>query len=140
MALKTGTEKTDVSAPTSTPAEAPATPPAAVQTTVLELALYKIYTWGGVSYEKGKPYRFTNSDAMILLAEQDLGRPVWKLYQKPVQRVAQENKVVDATTVRAPVPVDDIGDVSSIPGEKRINVGDDSEIADILDRGGDVTV
>lgn len=53
-------------------AEAPAKP-ANDGTTILELALYKIYTWGANTYEAGKPYRFRNADAMQLMSEQDLG-------------------------------------------------------------------
>jgi hypothetical protein len=102
-------------------------------TTVLELSLYAKYTWGNVTYEKGKPYRFKNSDAMILMGELDHGRPIWRVYQPPVQRQAPRNEVVDATMISAPVPVDEFGQsVGPRMPPKRIEVGDDSEIADIL--------
>lgn len=116
---------------------------------MLELALYKIYTWGAMTYEAGKPYRFRNADAMILLAEQDLGRPIWKLWRKPVPKAAPKNEPVDVTMVHAPIPVNELGEVSTAPvgapADKRIDVGDDSEIADILqkdrpDSSEDVTV
>jgi hypothetical protein len=128
MALKT--EKTETKAP-----EQPVAPP---QTTVLELALYKQYTWQGETYEKGKPYRFRSVDAMKLLAEQDTGRPVWKLYQAPKPRQAPVNEVVDATNVQAGPPE---LPVVTLPS-RRIDVGTDDEIKDILgaDSGGDVTV
>lgn len=112
-------------------------------TTVLELALYKVYTWGLNTYEQGKPYRFKNSDAMVLLAEQDTGRPVWKLYRKPVPKQAPKTEVVDATMVHAPVPVEEfVLKANGTVGPKRIEIGDDSEIADILpvDSSDNVTV
>lgn len=121
MALKTAEQKADASSP--------------VQTTVLELAMYKQYTWQDVTYEKGKPYRFRTADAMILLQEQDAGRPVWKQYIAPKPRVAPRNEVVDATDQRTSGEPIDV-----LTGGKRIEVGDDSEIKDILDAGGDVTV
>jgi len=127
MALKT--EKTvDASAPP---------PVSRVETTVLELALYKNYTWGNITYEKGKPYRFRNSDAMILLGEHDTGRPIWRIYQKPIPRQAPRNEIVDATSITAPLPIEEPGGLKT---EKRIDVGTDDEIADILNRDGDITV
>lgn len=136
MALKAATEKLTEAKPQS---------PVAQQTTVLELALYKIYTWGGVTYEKGKPYRFKNSDAMVLLAEQDTGRPVWRLYRPEKPKQAPKNEIVDATNIKAPTPLDEFGTPLSVAAleQKRIDVGDDSEIADIIgkeDSSGDVTV
>jgi len=138
MALKT--EKTDVSVETKPQPTAP--PPA---TTVLELALYKIYTWGGVTYEGGKPYRFNNIDAMRLLAEQDMERPVWKIHQPAKPKQAPKNEIVDATRNRVTNPVDELVETipATIPSPKRIDVGNDSEIADILAKtedSGDVTV
>lgn len=134
MALKTAAEKAAALATTEQPKT--------VQTTILELAMYKQYTWGGITYEAGKPYRFRSEDAMILLAETDADRPVWKIYSPPKIQQAPKNEVVDATLKRAvATPVDEIG----LPA-KRIDVGSDSEIADILeqttalDQQGDVTV
>jgi hypothetical protein len=114
-------------------------PAAKPDTTVLELALYTQYTWQGETYEKGKPYRFRTVDAMQLLAETDTGRPIWKLYQAPKPRVAPKNEVVDATGVQAGIPDEP---VHFSPPRKRIEVGDDSEIQDILGKteGGDITV
>jgi hypothetical protein len=134
MALKT--EKAD--AP-------PVAPP---DTTVLELALYKIYTWGNITYEGGKPYRFKNSDAMVLLSERDTDRPVWKIHKPTRTKQAPKNEIVDATSISAPVPVDEFGTPTlgkplTTPVKKRIDVGTDDEIADILsrpDESGDVTV
>ena len=129
MALKT--EKTDVS-PEATKA-------APVQaTTVLELAMYKMYTWGGVTYEAGKPYRFRSQDAMMLLSETDMDRPIWKIYQQPKAKQVPKNEVVDATSAHASLPVEELG---GVPSEKRLEVGSDDEIADILNPSdGDVTV
>jgi len=127
------------------PEEAPAVANPHANTTVLELALYKIYTWQGVTYERGKPYRFKNSDAMILLGEHDHGRPVWRIYTPPTKKSAPRNEIVDATRVQAQLPVDEFGTVLVAPDttKKRIDVGTDDEISDILSRpddGGDVTV
>jgi len=133
MALKTSDK------PAATPAQPPFT-----QTTVLELALYKLYTWQNNTYEQGKPYRFRNEDAMLLLGEQDLGRQVWKLYQPPKKREAPKHEIVDATRVVATRPVEDVGFGTLNKASGRIEVGTDDEIQDILERneegGGDVTV
>jgi len=110
--------------------------PVKPNTTVLELAMYTQYTWQGETYEKGKPYRFKTEDAMQLLAETDTGRPIWKLYQAPKPRVAPKNEVVDATGVKAGTLDAAMG---MPPASRRIDVGDDSEIKDILE-GGDITV
>lgn len=112
---------------------------------VLELALYKIYTWQGNTYEKGKPYRFNYADAMLLLAEQDHDRAVWRLYQKPVKREAPKEEVVDATRVRANVPESDLGFMTGNTrrdGKGRIEIGSDDEIQDLLQPSddGNVTV
>ena len=136
MALKTA-EKVETQRPVDPTAN----------TTVLELSLYTKYTWGNVTYEKGKPYRFKNSDAMVLLGERDLDRPIWKMYHPPAARQAPRNEIVDATMRSAPIPVDEFGQdvqLSAPPKPKRLDIGDDSEIADILnqqdDDGGNVTV
>ena len=119
-------------------------------TTVLELSFYKKYTWQGHTYEGGQPYRFRNEDAMLLLAEQDYGRQVWRVYRAPLnqrkQQAANEPPVImDATGVSVPPVVDEWGIVSVPKDKRRIDVGNDDEIADILsqvatDEGGDVTV
>jgi len=123
-------------------AEAPAKPNDG--TTILELALYKIYTWGANTYEQGKPYRFKNADAMQLMSEQDLGRPVWKIYRPVKVREVQKVEVMDATSVTASLPVEDPTVLRPDPKAKRIDVGSDDEIQDILknvgDDSGDVTV
>ena len=121
------------------------TPEVAAQTTVLELALYKKYTWQGFTYEANKPYRFKNTDAMMLLNEQDLGRPVWRIYRPPVARRQTKAEIVDATDVQVAPPVDEFGVVKIDSPNKRIDIGNDDEIADILNKPeqnaeGDVTV
>ena len=107
---------------------APAAPaPAPQDTMVLELDLYSNYNRGGVAYVKGKQYRFSRENALTLLSEQDLGRPVWKIFRvKPVQKA--EEKVVDYTeAVIAPVLEPIVG--SEVPN--KIEIGDDSELADL---------
>lgn len=135
MALKTtGAEKP------------PETPPPA--TVMLELSLYTHYTWGGVTYEKGTAYRFTQTDALALLSEEDYGRPIWRRFTPPKPKRAVNMPVVDQTEVRAVRTRQSLEDAAysgaaPIPG-KRIDVGTDEEIADILarpeDLSGDVTV
>lgn len=134
MALKTSKSDSGVSTP-----EAPSQP----ETVILELALYKIYTWRGIRYEEGKPYRFKASDAMILLAEHDVGRPVWRLYRPEKPKVAPKKEIVDATAVHVPLPIEDplvLTDANA--PQKRIDIGDESEIADIVGQvdDGNVTV
>ena len=117
--------------------------PSLSETTVLELALYQIYTWQFNTYEKGKPYRFRNSDAMILLSEQDLGRPIWRLYRPPLKKQTPKAEIVDATQVVASLPVEEPMFGTLNKEQRRIEIGDDSEIADLLpkdDSSGDVTV
>jgi hypothetical protein len=130
--------KSDLSGTASGTSSAAATLPPPT-TTVLELALYKKYTWQGTTYDAGKPYRFRNQDAMILLAEHDTGRPVWKIWRPAPPKEAPKNEVQDATSVQAQLPIEEPG-VTLPP--RRIDVGDDSEIADILtvSNEGDVTV
>jgi hypothetical protein len=103
-------------------------PLSAEDTVTLELELYQNYTIHGEVYTKGTPYRFLRADAMHLLAERDLNRPVWRIYRPaPVIR-EKVTEVVDAT--RRTVPTEF---VHGVPLEtRRIEVGDDSEIADIL--------
>jgi hypothetical protein len=109
-------------------------------TAVLELALYKKYTWGTTTYEAGKPYRFRHQDAMVLLSEQDTGRPIWRLYTPERPKVVPSNEPQDKTWVQALPPVENLS--VTPPPAKRIEIGDDSEIADILQTTseGDVTV
>lgn len=139
MALRDGTTpKTPVVA--EKPAEA-------APTTLLELALYTHYTWGGVTYEKGTAYRFAQQDAMALLGELDCGRPIWRQYTPPRKKVPTVMPVVDSTEVRAVRSRQSLEEAALRGGTpvKRIEVGTDEEIADILnqpdgDAAGDVTV
>ena len=117
--------------------------PVQSDTTVLELALYTQYTWLGTTFVKGKPYRFKNADAMQLLSEQDYGRPVWSLYRPPTKAAAAMNSVVDATNITVPEPDEEPLPGTLDTGRKRIEVGTDDEIADILGKvedEGNVTV
>jgi hypothetical protein len=116
--------------------------PANDDTTVLELALYKIFMWQDRKFEAGKPYRFKNADAIMLMGERDHDRPIWKLYRPPVVRQATQPVVVDATAVQVTAPLNEFGEPVN-KDQKRIDIGDDSEISDILEQAsseGDVTV
>lgn len=126
MALKT--DKVD--APTTTTPTAPAE-----DTVLLESALYKNYNWRGTLYEKGKAYKFTRQTAITLLGEQDNGRNIWKLYRAPKPKAAPKNLVVDVTSVNMDQDLDPIHGVVAT----RINIGDESEISDVVG-GGDVTL
>ena len=135
MALKTVKSK---SASVAAPTAAPVTEPDSV---LLELALYTNYTWNKETFQKGKAYKFAKDVAMELLSEEDHGRRVWRIYQpKPKPQTAQTDVVYDATTLKPPPPAEE--PTGSPDPEKRINVGDDAEITDILNRTdpGDVTV
>lgn len=132
-------------------AKSPADPKAAEPTMLLELTMYKNYALGGLTYERGKAYRFKQKEAMKLLRELDTGRPVWRIYKPPAPKKivrkevdATQVEVVDVTTVE---PIHGVADVS----KSRIDVGSDEEIADIIraaeeegpppdDDSGDVTV
>lgn len=137
MALKTP----EKSAPEKAPADV---------TVLLELALYTHYTWGGVTYEKGTAYKFTQEDAMLLMSEQDHGRPVWRQFTPARPRRAATMPIVDSTEVRAVRTRQSLEDAALNGGAgtavkgKRIDVGTDDEIADVLNRpddvSGDVTV
>ncbi len=117
---------------------------------LLELALYKNYTCGTgmdlMAYEAGKAYRFTQETAMALLSEQDHGRPIWRIYRPARVKTHQASPVVDATRVQATRTRQTVDQVLNPPdsGKKRIEVGDDAEIADLLPKddadSGDVIV
>jgi hypothetical protein len=125
--------------------------PQPVDTIVLELTMYVNYTWNGETYHAGTPYRFKRDDAMILMSEQDHERPIWRIYQPPKIKKAQRAPEVDSTEVKAVrtrQSLEEAGFRDTRKGTntgKRIDVGTDEEIADILDRpdfdaSGDVTV
>lgn len=126
---------------TEKPPEAPPAPP---ETTVLELAMYKKYTWQGTTYEGGKPYRFRNADALRLMSERDHDRPIWKVHRPVRRKEVIADEIVDATMVQVNPPMDEFGAVIvAKEPSKRIDIGDDSEIQDILSQvstEGDVTV
>jgi hypothetical protein len=112
-------------------------------TILLELALYQHYRMNDVNYDKGIPYRFRTIEALQLLGVTDFSRPVWRLYQPPAQsrKKTPAELIKDATEVRLPEQVEPIHGVDS--STRRIDVGTDDEIADILNRpddAGNVTV
>lgn len=114
--------------------------PAAPTTIVLELALYTNYTYKGFTYQKGKPYRFSRETAVDMLSEFDSGRPVWRVYNPPAPKTAPKVEVVDATAVEPVGIIDD--PVREEDPKRRIEVGSDDEIRDILNPAdeGNVTI
>jgi hypothetical protein len=122
MALKTPDNKPLPTAPSDT-------------TMLLELALYSRYTRKKNTYIGGQVYRFKREDAMQLLTDTDAGRPIWRMWRKPApKKQTATTTVMDATAIS----VERIGEPPSglVPDEpgKRIDVGSDEEISDILNR------
>lgn len=100
----------------------------------LELVTYKRYHRGGRLYVAEQAYRFTEVQAAILLEEVDnsSGRPVWRRYKPKSAASVPElgiKKVTDSTTAKVERIADDEM-LSEAP--KRIDIGSDAEIADIL--------
>jgi len=117
-----------------TPDNKPMTPPSD-DAMLLELALYTRYTRKKNTYIGGQVYRFKRADALQLLTEMDLGRPIWKQWRKPTpKKQTATSTVVDATAIS----IERIGEPISglVPDDpaKRIDVGTDEEIADILNK------
>lgn len=111
-------------------------------TVVLDLAVYERYNRLGELYEKGVGYVFSQEQANVLLAEQeaDSGSPVWKIYVSKkaaeVERAPREPEPVDKT--RAVV---EVLESEEMPGKtRRIDIGDDSEIEELLGNADDDTV
>lgn len=109
---------------------------------ILVLDLYNIYHRSGTRFEKfdsegnQKRYKFTPGQAIVLLDETDGGRAIWKRYRpEQTERIAKaklaaKNAVYDQThrTIKEAEP-----DPFSLPAERKaIEVGNDDEIADIL--------
>jgi hypothetical protein len=115
--------------------------PAAPATVDLELVLYARYYRGSALYEREQAYRFTAEQAEILLAEveDNTGRPVWKRY-KPKPVVQQPNSGIKNVVNAQNFDVKHLADTEQQFTGQRINVGDDSEIADILGAEDGVTV
>lgn len=140
----------DMKAPVPPVADPP--PPAAAPVTqaekaslpddsvLLSLAIYTHYTWGQQTYEKGKAYRFNRETAYSLLQEMDCGRPIWTIHRPARPKQAPKSQIVDATEVRATRTRQSLEDAALIDpsrtdsGAKRIDVGTDDEIEDILNR------
>jgi hypothetical protein len=97
---------------------------------VLELQLYTTYNYHGVIFEKSKPYRFKREDAMNLLSEMDSNRQVWKMYRPAAKKAEVVPVVQDKTKMDIPDEVTELGENQP----RRNEIGDDSEIADILDK------
>jgi hypothetical protein len=76
---------------------------------------------------------------MELLTEMDAGRPVWKRYSPPKQNTKAAPVVVDYSKQSvAPVPTETPHGTPS--PSKRIDIGDESELADLNLTDGTVTV
>jgi hypothetical protein len=109
---------------------------------LLVLHLYKRYLRHGTLYEKfasdGRQnvYKFTKEQAVVLLAEQDEGRSIWRRYREQTVRHIEKPKpqmptgphIKDATKNK--VEVTEQEDV--LPGATRIEIGNDDEIDSIL--------
>jgi hypothetical protein len=124
MALKKFTDATQAATPA--PIE-----PSGIPNILLELALYNLYTRGGVTYEKGKAYRFDQNTAIMLMSEQDMGRPVWRQYVAPPQVRKRETEIVDQTRRVVEPPPAETAHAVEVSAPKRLDIGDDSELADL---------
>jgi len=111
------------------------------QTVMLELAFYKNYRRNNVPYTKGTVYKFSPEQALILLREQDAGRRIWKRVTtlrvappKPIVAAERVNNrvVVDATAEPVTVNKDEFGEPEKTEELPAIELGNDEEIADIL--------
>ena len=102
---------------------------------LLELALYTRYTRKKNTYLGGQVYRFKRADAMQLLTEMDSGRPIWRMWRKPApKKQTATSTVMDATAISVERVGEPISGLVPDDPSKRINVGTDDEIADILNR------
>lgn len=102
-------------------------------TVLLTLTMYKVYNRHKAEFLGGKAYRFTKAQAAILLEEHDTGRPIWKLYKAPTapkpRHVIEQEAIVDHTAVEVLETLEE-----EVPSYNSANnLGDDSEIKDILD-------
>jgi hypothetical protein len=111
-----------------------------VKTIDLELVTYQRYHRGGRLYVAEQAYRFTEAQAVILLEEVDssTSRPVWRRYKPKAAAAVPElgiKKVSDSTTAKVErIPEDEV--FAEVP--KRIDIGSDAEISDILQQVGQV--
>ncbi len=119
ISTKTASEKAEIAKPS---------------TVVLELVKLSRYVRQDILYEKGIPYRFTTEQAAVLFEEMDevTGVPLWKHYKSPAQKMVVQREMVPADMTGKAV---DAPDMSGGEG-KRLEIGDDSEIAELL-QGGD---
>lgn len=98
---------------------------------ILTLAMHKNYSMQGHLYKGGEGYLFARADAMRLLKEQDMGRPVWKQWVRPAPPPSEAPVVRDAMQVSVPIPIEEGGQLPQVAPGKAINVGDNSELSDI---------
>jgi hypothetical protein len=137
LEVKTSQKESAVAAASAALA-ATATAATAVEHVFLTPALYDRYVRKGHLFEKGTPYRVTREQADVLLAEveDESDRPLWRVY-KPA---ATPQALIIAEAARGPAAVDMTGAlVEDLPevdanadSKRRLEVGDDSEIAEIL--------
>jgi hypothetical protein len=121
MAIKVGTAKAQQPEP-QPQVEAPEE-----SKVILELAFYGNYKRHGYDYEKGQAYRFSATQADVLLRENDCGRPVWKISNGPAAKVP----------VRPDLSKEDIREVEIDPvlsgaPQQIIELGSDEELAGLL--------
>jgi hypothetical protein len=106
-------------------------------TLMLELALYKRYHWKGALYEAGVIYKVSREQAVEMLQEEDSGRPIWKVHRK-VEKESTRPKLKLDEDGAVDLSKFDLDKPDTLPlGEehkkpKRIDIGNDDEIADLL--------
>lgn len=130
-----GIEITKSAAKNTTNEDAPV-----VRKVALCLAVYSRYHRGGVLYEKDIPYNFTEAQADILLEEVEDGSetPIWKRYKRKSEVTRVQ---VEANGDLIPVDMTDskvveLGAVDENAASKRIDIGDDSELLELLGKDG----
>jgi hypothetical protein len=136
MALKQREEKPATAAEVAQTLQAL---PQSVPTLTLTLNMYKNYSRNGVQYKAGVQYKFKRDSAMVLLEETDAGRPVWKIWRAPVVRKATATQV-DQSAVEIQPIVESDPVVADAVAAKKIEIGGEDEIEDLLSRPDDVTV
>jgi hypothetical protein len=113
--------------------------PAAPKTVDLQVNQYTRFVYKGVLFEKGTKYTVSEEKAKVMLRETDeRGVPFFGRYKAPARRIERYVEVVppavDLSTPEAEAELRDSQD----PNRPRvIEIGDDSEIADLIGAAGD---
>lgn len=115
-------------------------------TFLLQLRFIKRYNRHGVIYESGVVYRFTEKQAVVLLAEAIDGKSVWKVWRpeakKPVvvkKPVIAENQVTIKDETGRQLAENEAFD-DPTQSTQRIDIGNDEEVEAILNTGDVVQV